>query len=137
MKDRRALGERVSDKVASFGGSWSFIFIFIIILIAWVAINSLSIFSGIVFDKPPFILLNLFLSTTAALQAPIILMSQNRATKHQDEVYRGLFARLESLILKQDFQEESVDFDRDLEIMNLKKELQAIKQLLKQSESEK
>lgn len=70
-------GQKVSDKVASFGGSWSFIISFFIILVAWIAFNSMAE-KGLEFDPYPFILMNLVLSCIAALQAPIIMMSQNR-----------------------------------------------------------
>lgn len=70
-------GQKLSDAVARFGGSWGFIISFIIILIIWMAINVVH-FMGINFDPYPFILLNLFLSCIAAIQAPIIMMSQNR-----------------------------------------------------------
>lgn len=73
------LGQRVADKVAEFGGSWTFIFIFGGILIVWVVLNSIILVrSGNSFDPYPYILLNLFLSMLAAIQAPIIMMSQNR-----------------------------------------------------------
>ncbi|MCK8606699.1 DUF1003 domain-containing protein [Apilactobacillus ozensis] len=71
-------GQRVSDAVARFGGSWSFIFIFVGVLLGWMIINGLSLF-GLHFDPYPFILLNLALSCIAAIQAPIIMMSQNRS----------------------------------------------------------
>lgn len=71
-------GQRVSDAVARFGGSWGFIFVFSLVLIAWMLINGLQLF-GVHFDPFPFILLNLGLSCIAAIQAPIIMMSQNRA----------------------------------------------------------
>ncbi|PWG00007.1 DUF1003 domain-containing protein [Levilactobacillus bambusae] len=71
-------GQRVSDDVARFGGSWGFIAIFIVVLVGWMIINGLHLF-GIHFDSYPFILLNLVLSCVAAIQAPIIMMSQNRA----------------------------------------------------------
>jgi uncharacterized membrane protein len=70
-------GQRISDKVANFGGSWKFILIFSIMIIVWILINTLSPFN-IEFDPFPFILMNLLLSAIAALQAPIIMMSQNR-----------------------------------------------------------
>ena len=76
----KTVGERLSDQIASFGGSWNFILIFIGILILWIIINSIA-FLGWHFDPYPFILLNLVLSCVAALQAPIILMSQNRQEK--------------------------------------------------------
>ena len=70
------LGERVADHVARFGGSWTFIMLFTGVLVAWMAFNVWL--AGRAFDHYPFILLNLVLSTVAALQAPVIMMSQNR-----------------------------------------------------------
>ncbi len=69
-------GERLADRVASFGGSWTFMIIFGCVLLFWVALNSLML--GKAFDPYPYILLNLFLSMLASIQAPIIMMSQNR-----------------------------------------------------------
>ena len=70
-------GQKISDKVARFGGSWKFIIVFIIILAVWIAYNVLTPRNDR-FDPYPFILMNLILSCIAALQAPIIMMSQNR-----------------------------------------------------------
>jgi uncharacterized membrane protein len=70
-------GERASDKVASFGGSWTFILIFCGVLVIWMALNASALLFK-PFDPYPFILLNLLLSCVAALQAPIIMMSQRR-----------------------------------------------------------
>ncbi len=67
---------KLADKVASFGGSWRFIILFLLLMAAWVGINIYLLQKP--FDPFPFILLNLLLSTLAALQAPIIMMSQNR-----------------------------------------------------------
>lgn len=76
---KQTFGQRVADKVASFGGSWTFIIIFVSFLIIWIIWNSYIFFSRPeAFDPYPYILMNLFLSMTAAIQAPIILMSQNR-----------------------------------------------------------
>ncbi|NLH82582.1 MAG: DUF1003 domain-containing protein [Phyllobacteriaceae bacterium] len=72
----RSFGERAADAVASFGGSWTFIIVFAMVLIVWMAIN-VAMASG-AFDPYPFILLNLVLSCLAAVQAPIIMMSQKR-----------------------------------------------------------
>lgn len=69
-------GQRIADKVASFGGSWSFIITFLVILVCWIIVN--VILASKAFDPYPFILLNLMLSCIAALQAPVIMMSQNR-----------------------------------------------------------
>ena len=70
-------GQRVSDKVAKFGGSWTFIITFMVILFGWIIYNS-TIPQTARFDPYPYILMNLILSCVAALQAPIIMMSQNR-----------------------------------------------------------
>lgn len=72
-----SFGEKMADRVAHFGGSWRFILAFLFVIIAWMFINSIY-FLNDVFDPYPFILLNLVLSCLAALQAPIIMMSQNR-----------------------------------------------------------
>lgn len=87
MEKALTFGQRVADRVAEFGGSWAFIIIYVCILVIWMAINTiiLSRYSGgetgAQFDPYPYILLNLMLSMTAAMQAPIILMSQNRASE--------------------------------------------------------
>ncbi len=70
-------GQRIADKVAAFGGSWTFIILFMMIIFVWININ-IFIFNDKGFDPYPFILLNLILSCLAALQAPVIMMSQNR-----------------------------------------------------------
>lgn len=71
-----SLSGRLADRVASFGGSWKFIFLFLLFMFIWIIINIYLATKP--FDPYPFILLNLLLSTIAALQAPVILMSQNR-----------------------------------------------------------
>ena len=71
------LGDRIADKVAEFGGSWAFIGWFGLFMLVWIAINTYALFWR-PFDPYPFILLNLMLSLLAAIQAPIIMMSQNR-----------------------------------------------------------
>lgn len=70
-------GERVADKVAEFGGSWTFILSFFFILLCWIALNTFVLTKD-PFDPYPYILLNLVLSCLAAIQAPVIMMSQNR-----------------------------------------------------------
>lgn len=80
LKETLNLGDKVSDKVASFGGSWRFIIIFFLILTVWIVINSIVLIRK-PFDPYPFILMNLILSCLAAIQAPIIMMSQNRQEK--------------------------------------------------------
>lgn len=87
MDEKMTIGQRVADKVASFGGSWPFIFLFGGILVAWIVINLFLVWKHTgapfgeqgSFDPYPFIALNLVLSMTAAFQAPIIMMSQNRS----------------------------------------------------------
>jgi len=72
-------GQRLADKVAAFGGSWTFISIFAVVLVVWIFLNSFILIRySKSFDPYPYILLNLFLSMLAAIQAPVILMSQNR-----------------------------------------------------------
>ena len=98
-------GQRAADAVARFGGSWAFVGLFGLTLLAWVALNAvLLVLNGSTFDPYPYILLNLFLSMLASIQAPIILMSQNRqaekdrqATEHDYEV--NLKAELEIMLL--------------------------------------
>lgn len=77
LEERMTLGERVADRVAVFGGSWTFIIIFGVIMLVWVILNTAALFANH-FDPYPYILLNLFLSMIAAIQAPVIMMSQNR-----------------------------------------------------------
>jgi uncharacterized membrane protein len=76
-KETLTRGQSISDRVARFGGSWNFIIAFAIILIVWIIYNSV-VPKGDNFDPYPFILMNLILSCVAALQAPVIMMSQNR-----------------------------------------------------------
>lgn len=124
--EKVTFGQRAADVVASFGGSWTFIMIFAAILISWVILNSVILAkSGNSFDPYPYILLNLFLSMVAAMQAPIMLMSQNRQAhkdrlnaEHDYEV--NLKAELEIMLLH-----EKVDLLRDKqwsELLALQKE---------------
>ena len=75
-KEKYTLGQRAADKIAKFAGSWAFIFSFTGVLILWMAVN--AVLAAKAFDPYPFILLNLVLSCVAAIQAPLIMMSQNR-----------------------------------------------------------
>ena len=75
-KEKYTLGQRAADAIAKFAGSWAFIFSFTGVLILWMAVNVLL--AARAFDPYPFILLNLVLSCVAAIQAPLIMMSQNR-----------------------------------------------------------
>jgi uncharacterized membrane protein len=77
FQKKLTVGERLADQIANFGGSWTFILLFAGFILVWVAINTIVLIVR-PFDPYPFILLNLFLSCLAAVQAPIIMMSQNR-----------------------------------------------------------
>jgi uncharacterized membrane protein len=77
-RDERTFGQRLADRVAAFGGSWAFIIGFGVALLLWTGWNWAGKTLGVAFDPYPFIFLNLLLSTLAALQAPVIMMSQNR-----------------------------------------------------------
>ncbi len=106
-------GQRLADKISSFGGSWTFIIIFISVLISWIIINSLIVI--LTWDPKPFILLNLTLSCIAALQAPIILMSQNRAAERdRTKAERDYYVNRKS----------------EREIENIQKDLSRIERLL-------
>ena len=104
---KTSLGQRAADAVASFGGSWTFVGLFAATMLVWVALNAFLLMSRAkTFDPYPYILLNLFLSMLAAIQAPIILMSQNRqsekdrsSAEHDYEV--NLKAELEIMLLHQ------------------------------------
>jgi uncharacterized membrane protein len=76
--DDRTFGQRMADRIAAFGGSWRFIGLFGLFLAAWMTLNSVLLARHGAWDRYPYILLNLILSTLAALQAPVIMMSQNR-----------------------------------------------------------
>lgn len=105
FEDTATMGQRAADVVANFGGSWTFILIFAVTLICWVILNSYILVNyHKAFDPYPYILLNLFLSMLASIQAPIILMSQNRHAEkdrlnaeHDYEV--NLKAELEIMLL--------------------------------------
>jgi uncharacterized membrane protein len=86
IEGRLTLGQKLADKIAFFGGSWTFIIAFFSFILVWMSIN-IWILATKPFDPFPFILLNLILSCLAAIQAPIIMMSQNR--KEQKDRVRG------------------------------------------------
>lgn len=113
VEANETLGDHIADRVARFGGSWAFIILFIAALVAWVGINTLLL--AVVappFDPYPFIFLNLILSMVAALQAPIILMSQNRQAA-RDRISAGL--------------DYEVNLKAELEIMALHEKLDALR----------
>jgi len=105
FSEQLTFGQRMADRVATFGGSWVFISIFAVVMVTWVFLNSFILIKlDKSFDPYPYILLNLFLSMLAAIQAPIILMSQNRqaskdrlSAEHDYEV--NLKAELEIMAL--------------------------------------
>ena len=112
--ETKTFGQRAADAVAKFGGSWTFIILFGVVLVCWVILNSVILANyNKAFDPYPYILLNLFLSMLASIQAPIILMSQNRQAdldrinaEHDYEV--NLKAELEIMLLH-----EKVDLLRE------------------------
>lgn len=80
QEENSTLGQRTADKIATFGGSWTFIISFGVVLAIWI-IGNVAILANRAFDPYPFVFLNLVLSCLAAIQAPIIMMSQNRQTE--------------------------------------------------------
>jgi uncharacterized membrane protein len=83
--DHRSFGDRLADQVAAVGGSWGFIITFGLILVVWMGWNTATKGHALAFDPYPFIFLNLMLSMVAAVQAPVIMMSQNRAAARDRE----------------------------------------------------
>ncbi len=121
MEKRATFGERVADKVAEFGGSWTFIFIYCGFLLTWMVFNSFVLYryghgeNGAQFDPYPYILLNLMLSMTAALQAPIIMMSQNRAAeKDRLAAEQDFKVNLKSELMLHELMRKSADRDAQL-----------------------
>ncbi|MEP7381922.1 MAG: DUF1003 domain-containing protein [Gemmatimonadota bacterium] len=114
LRESRTLGERWSDQIANFGGSWTFILLFLGFLAFWTLLNTEILGPRHdAFDPYPFIFLNLLLSMVAALQAPVIMMSQNRAAKRD---------RIEA---KNDYQ---VNLKAELEIRELHDKLDALRE---------
>jgi uncharacterized membrane protein len=133
-KDKRSFGARLADNVAAVGGSWGFIIAFGLILAAWMGWNELS-GKRLSFDPYPFIFLNLMLSMVAAIQAPVIMMSQNRAAARDREAAEhdyvvNLRAELEIMHLH-----DKMDALREKQMMELlKRQNEAIKLLRGQVE---
>jgi uncharacterized membrane protein len=95
-QEERSFGQRLADQVASFGGSWTFIISFGLFLLTWISVNIVWL-SNKGFDPYPFILLNLILSTLAAIQAPVIMMSQNRQeAKDRERAQKDYMVNLKS-----------------------------------------
>src|SRR5213082_2346566 len=115
MSLRKPQPYRLADKVAAFGGSWTFIIIFVAVLLSWVLLNSFILARrGAAFDVYPYILLNLFLSMLAAVQAPVILMSQNR---------QGVKDRLDAA------HDYEVNLKAELEILSLHEKLDELREM--------
>ena len=141
ISEKMTFGQRLADKVAGFGGSWTFISIFAVVLIVWILLNSFVLITyNKSFDPYPYILLNLFLSMLAAIQAPIILMSQNRqaykdrlSAEHDYEV--NLKAEIEIMALH-----EKIDLLREKqwsELISIQQEqLGLLSQLIKDLKKE-
>jgi uncharacterized membrane protein len=111
--EKQTFGDRLADRVARFGGSWTFIVLFLGTLVAWAVLNSVVLaWYSAAFDPYPYIFLNLMLSTLAALQAPVILMSQNRQ------------ATRDRLAAGHDYE---VNLKAELEIMGLHEKLDRIR----------
>ncbi|WP_375457468.1 DUF1003 domain-containing protein [uncultured Methylobacterium sp.] len=107
-----AFGERLADRVARLGGSWGFIVSFTGLLVAWVVLNTVVLARSGGFDPYPYIFLNLILSMVAALQAPVILMSQNRQAE-RDRIAAGL--------------DYEINLKAEIEIMSLHDKLDRIR----------
>ena len=119
-KEKYTLGQRAADKIAKFAGSWAFIFSFTGVLILWMAVN--AVLAAKAFDPYPFILLNLVLSCVAAIQAPLIMMSQNRQEekdRHRAEndykvnlkteiMIEDIFDKITAILKKQSEMEEQL-----------------------------
>ncbi len=116
--DTRTYGQKIADKVASFGGSWTFIISFFVFITIWIGLN-VMIFSHKEFDPYPFILLNLILSCIAALQAPVIMMSQNR----QEEKDRERAKKDYMINLKSELEIRMLDDKIDHLVMHQQQEL--------------
>ncbi len=136
ISSTRTIGERLSDGLAAFGGSWTFLICFSVVMAVWILLNTL-VLANRAFDPYPFILLNLVLSCIAAIQAPVIMMSQNRQetkdrvrAEHDYQVnlkaeleIRHLHSKLDLLLTHQ--------WQRLLEIQQIQTEL--LQQLAKRS----
>ena len=116
--DNRTLGQIIADKVAAFGGSWTFIIAFFIFISLWIGSNVFILINK-GFDPYPFILLNLILSCIAALQAPVIMMSQNR----QEEKDRERAKKDYMINLKSELEIRMLDEKLDHLIMHQQQEL--------------
>ena len=130
-------GQRIADKVATFGGSWTFIISFGVFILIWISLNAYWL-ANKGFDPYPFILLNLLLSCLAALQAPVIMMSQNRQEeKDRDRSKKDYMINLKSEIEIRTLHEKIDHFimDQQQELLELQKiQIEMMTDILKQVE---
>lgn len=131
MDEKITLGQRVADKVASFGGSWTFIIAFGVFIAIWIIINS-AILILWKYDPYPFILLNLILSCLAALQAPVIMMSQNRQEikdrlRSENDFKVNLKAEMEIRVLR-----DKVDHLMNEQLQNLMESQQILMEMMEE-----
>lgn len=131
-------GQRVADKIADFGGSWTFIISFLVSLLVWICLNILWL-ANKGFDPYPFILLNLILSMLAALQAPVIMMSQNRQeSKDRDRAKKDYMINLKSE-LEIEMLHEKIDhliINEQQELLEIHKtQLEILSEILKRVQS--
>ena len=120
-------GQIMADRIAQFGGSWFFIGIFALVLLSWIILNTI-ILSNRAYDPYPFILLNLILSCLAAIQAPVIMMSQNRQEskdrmRSQNDYLINLKAEMEVRVLNQKLDYLTLEWVQSLEILELQTEM--------------
>ncbi len=113
FRQKWTFGQRIADKIADFGGSWTFIIFFFVVLTIWILLNTILLYTK--YDPYPFILLNLVLSCLAAIQAPVILMAQNRQAE-RDRIHAHY-----------DYQ---VNRKAEREIQNMQKDLDELKEML-------
>jgi uncharacterized membrane protein len=138
-EDRQVLtfGQKIADKVASFGGSWTFIISFGVFILIWIGINMFWLFNK-GFDPYPFILLNLILSCLASLQAPVIMMSQNRQEeKDRERAKNDYMINLKSELEIRTLHEKIDHFvmDQQQELLDIQKaQMELLKDILKHVE---
>ena len=133
-KEKYTLGQRAADTIAKFAGSWAFIFSFTGVLVLWMVVN--VILAAKAFDPYPFILLNLVLSCVAAIQAPLIMMSQNRQEeKDRRRAENDYKVNLKTEILIEDLNDYKVNLKTEILIEDLYDKVNAI--LAKQLEMER
>lgn len=136
-KQTLTLGQRIADKVAAFGGSWTFIISFLLFIVIWIFINIFWLINK-GFDPYPFILLNLILSCLASLQAPVIMMSQNRQEeKDRERAKKDYMINLKSELEIRTLHEKIDHFimDQQQELLELQKvQIEMMNDILKQLE---